>query len=293
LGGDDDLYGDGGDDHLYGGPGEDFLDGGTGSNYLAGGEDDDTYIIRSTSDRILEFSSVGSANWGNNDLIRTYLYTTEMRDYDNVENLLMASGGAFNAYGNNLANFITGNGNDNVILGRAGADSLEGAEGDDQLDGGRGADYISGGPGNDYIVGGNGADIIVGSTGKDTLLGDNGPAGTSYAGDEFRYFSTQDSLPGIDERDLIFDFDPGMDFIDLSRIDADVFAAGNQSFEFIGTNNFSFSKDAPAEVRYYSTGSSVVVQVNVRGAFAFPGPNMAIEIEGISALSASDFIGVN
>jgi Ca2+-binding RTX toxin-like protein len=292
--GDDNLYGRGGNDELFGGQdndnlygelGRDTLDGGAGVNLLAGGDDNDTYILRNDTDTILEYSG-----GGNDDMIHTRLASTDMRSYNHVENLIMTTSLSYDAFGNNLANTITGNGNDNTIFGRLNADTLEGAGGNDELDGGKGYDYISGGPGDDYIVGGDHADVIIGSTGKDTLLGDNGPSGTSYAGDEFRYFSTQDSPFGAANRDLIFDFDPGMDFIDLSLIDANVTLPGNQDFEFIGSSNFSRSKNPPPEVRYYTAGTSVIVQVQVKN-FAI-GPDMEIEIHNVSSLSASDFLGV-
>ena len=88
---------------------------------------------------------------------------------------------------------------------------------------------VFGGAGSDVITGSQNADIIVGRGSNDTLYGGGGD-------DVFRYDSTADS-PATGDRDSIQDFSLG-DVIDLSRIDADVLLAGDQAFEFIGTDLF-------------------------------------------------------
>jgi serralysin len=58
--------------------------------------------------------------------------------------------------------------------------------------------------------------------------------------------------------DVITDFSfAELDLIDLSLIDADVYAAGNQAFRFIGTEAFS---GTPGEINYYidSRGDTVI-----------------------------------
>ena len=59
------------------------------------------------------------------------------------------------------------------------------------------------------------------------------------------------------------------DHIDLSRIDADVYAAGNQAFTFIGTAAFS---GTPGEVRYYQAGGNTYLQMRT---------GMSADIEGV------------
>jgi hypothetical protein len=76
--------------------------------------------------------------------------------------------------------------------------------------------------------------------------------------DTFRYITTLDSTGAA--MDEILDFAPGTDKIDLSRIDANSLAGGDQAFSWIGSNAFTGSGAASAgELRAYQnngTGSS-------------------------------------
>jgi Ca2+-binding RTX toxin-like protein len=102
------------------------------------------------------------------------------------------------------------------------------------LFGGGGHDILTGGDGNDTIQGGGGADGLTGGAGADT----------------FRYDSASDSKPGL--WDLIGDFQAGVDKIDLSRIDANTHAGGDQAFTWIGANAFGGAGAASAgELRVY------------------------------------------
>src|SRR6476660_8469090 len=70
------------------------------------------------------------------------------------------------------------------------------------------------------IIGGGGADTIKGGGGADILTGGQGA-------DRFVFAALTDSAPSA--RDLITDFIPGTDIIDLSAIDANTSAKGNQA----------------------------------------------------------------
>ncbi|MDQ3143742.1 MAG: pre-peptidase C-terminal domain-containing protein [Pseudomonadota bacterium] len=102
---------------------------------------------------------------------------------------------------------LIGNEFGQTILGDAGHNVLVGLGGDDALGGGAGADRLFGGTGNDLLTGGAGKDRFV--------------------------------IAEIGGRDRISDFSHGEDLIDLSRIDANVAADGDQAFTFIGASNFS------------------------------------------------------
>jgi serralysin len=119
-------------------------------------------------------------------------------------------------------NVIGGSGND-TIHGSAAANALEG--------GGGGNDILLGFGGNDTLHGGAGADSLVGGKGKDQLTG--GPDT-----DFFRYSALSDSGITAATRDLIVDFQQGIDRIDLSFIDANTTnaAGSNDGFTFIGNN---------------------------------------------------------
>jgi Ca2+-binding RTX toxin-like protein len=116
---------------------------------------------------------------------------------------------------------------------------------------------VFGGRGNDTITGSQNGDIIAGNAGADVLTGGGG-------GDEFRYVATLDSAPGA--ADHILDFTPGTDWIDLSRIDADTHAAGNQAFHWIGSDGFHGTGPSSAgELRAYQAGNSWFVEGDTDG----------------------------
>ena len=146
---------------------------------------------------------------------------------------------AFNGGGGN--DTLDGSAADGPMLGRGGAgdDRLVGGSGNDVLLGGAGRDTLVGGAGADILDGGTGSDILIGGLGRDVLTG--GPGA-----DVFRFLSTDD-LPAPHGRvgpETITDFSQAQgDRIDLSAIDADVTAPGNQAFLF--ANNLEFIRYQP------------------------------------------------
>jgi hypothetical protein len=87
------------------------------------------------------------------------------------------------------------------------------------------------------LIGGGGADLLAGGGAADRLTGNGGA-------DTFRYQATSDSVVGAS--DQITDFTPGEDKIDVSRIDANIVAAGDQQFTFIDDDAFAGSGAASA-----------------------------------------------
>jgi Ca2+-binding RTX toxin-like protein len=108
--------------------------------------------------------------------------------------------------------------------------TIQGNAGNDQLSGGAGLDQLFGGAGADVLSGGDGADRLTGGTGRDVLIGGEGD-------DRFVFARPGDSSPGRNA-DHITDFELG-DLIDLSLIDANSGAAGNQAFDWIGLGAFT------------------------------------------------------
>ena len=105
-----------GNDFLYGTAGANYLDGAGGIDVMYGYGGDDTYLVDSMFDKVVESASQGV------DLIKSsvsYLLPTE------VENLILL-GSAISGYGNSANNTITGNVQSNLLFGGAGADSLAG-----------------------------------------------------------------------------------------------------------------------------------------------------------------------
>ena len=132
------MTGNSGDNSLAGLGGNDTLDGGSGTNYLYGGAGDDTYIVNSVNDHVLEVQ--GGVDQGGTDTVMssiTYALGTD------VENLVLTGSGSTTGSGNSLNNVITGN---------SGSNNLAGNDGNDRLVGGAGVDFLYGGNGNDTFA---------------------------------------------------------------------------------------------------------------------------------------------
>ena len=154
------------------------------------------------------------------------------------------------------------------LIGSFFNDTLIGNDDANELRGGNGADVLSGLGGADTILGGAGVDEISGGLGRDTMYGQGGA-------DIFKFFGVLDSNGTFIQRDLIQDFTrdqlsatgviPG-DTIDLSAIDANQGATGNQNFDFRGSQAFT----AAGQVRVVEATDSAgrvynLVQAEVTG----------------------------
>jgi Ca2+-binding RTX toxin-like protein len=116
-----------------------------------------------------------------------------------------------------------------------------------------GSFHIFGGINGDTLAGGQNGDVLQGKAGADMLTGNGGA-------DIFRYAAAADSTTGAIDR--ILDFAAGSDKVDLSRIDADSNAAGNQAFTWIGSDTFD---GVAGQLRAYQDGNSWFVQGDTNG----------------------------
>ena len=230
--GNDVVRGGGGNGEVHGMSGDDRLDGGAGDDLIDGGEGVDT----------VEFTA---AERGVNVALSE---TFPKHTFVGVDVILNVE----NAIGTRFDDALSGTGDDrswgldgNDLLflkdgadtgyGEGGQDYVEGGGGDDQLFGGGGNDWLegdwqqpwfdNGAPGNDRLNGDHGNDVLRGGAGQDRL--DGGPGA-----DRFVFASLTDST--VAAPDLILDFNGHEDRLDLSAIDADVSAAGDQGFRFVG-----------------------------------------------------------
>jgi serralysin len=106
-----------------------------------------------------------------------------------------------------------------------------GSKGSDSITGNVASNSLNGIAGNDNIKGLGGNDVLIGGLGKDLLHG--GPNA-----DRFDFNAPGESKSG-GLRDQILDFSSAQhDKIDLSTIDANAHAHGNQAFHFIGASGF-------------------------------------------------------
>lgn len=89
---------------------------------LSGGAGDDTYVVASTVDRVIEKANEG---------VDTVRASVSFQLAGNVENLTLVGAEAINATGNAVSNVLTGNAADNVLEGGKGNDTLQGGQGSD------------------------------------------------------------------------------------------------------------------------------------------------------------------
>jgi len=155
--GNDTIIGGAGDDELVGAAGDDLISGGAGTNLDLGGPGDDTYVVVSLTDVIVE--PIG----GGNDLV--YVRVSGYTLPADVETLWL-TGGATSGFGNNASgNTLVGNAAVNSsITGGAGADLLVGAHT-------AAITTMTGGAGDDVYVTFNSSDVIQESpgAGNDTV----------------------------------------------------------------------------------------------------------------------------
>jgi Ca2+-binding RTX toxin-like protein len=152
--------------------------------------------------------------------------------------------------------------------------------------GGAGNDTFAGGPANDAFVGGAGDDTMYGLGGMDWLEGGLG-ADTMRGGpgnDLVVYQSAAESTAA--KTDRILDFEYVSDHIDLTRIDANSSAGGDQAFSFIGSTAFSHTA---GELRAYQSGASWFVEGDVNGD---GNADLVIQVDSVGGhpLIASDFL---
>jgi Ca2+-binding RTX toxin-like protein len=147
-----------------------------------------------------------------------------------------------------------------IALGGTGDDIIYGSAVANTLSGDEGVDKISGFAGNDILDGGLGADTLNGGLGKDTLDGGGGA-------DTFVYADVKDSGVTAATRDRIIDFDQGADIIDLSAIDANTTAVGDQGFTYLndpGEVAAEFT-GAAGQLRSYFTATGQIIEGDVNG----------------------------
>ena len=214
---------------------------------------------------------------------------------------------------------VLGSSHDDVIIGSGVDNFLNGGRGDDTLIGGAGGDVLIGGGGNDTIsyagssgpvminlatgaaAGGDaqgdrfaGIANVVGSSLADTLTGDSnanrltGGDGrdvlTGGLGRDTFAFGPNDSLP--DHPDVITDFKPGEDKIDLSGLTATVHAVevGQDQPQMVLVDTFT---GAGHEFRTVTGPATTMVLADLDGDRVV---DFAIQVNGAPHLTAGDFI---
>jgi Ca2+-binding RTX toxin-like protein len=242
------LYGSDVANTLSGASGDDWLDGRAGADVLEGGYG---------SDRLTGGSGGDVLNGGEGDDTAVY------RDSPAGVLVSLASGYVTggDASGDTLSSIenIDGSGFGDFLLGDNGANHLNGFGGNDSLKGFGGDDFLHGDAGSDQITGGSGADFMTGAGGADTFI----------------WTSIDDTGTTTATADRLGDFVPAEgDRLDVSGVDADIYAADNQSFRFIGNAAFS---GTPGEINYVHQNGDTIIQMqtgtsaDVEGIIIIPG----------------------
>jgi hypothetical protein len=166
-----------------------------------------------------------------------------------------------------------GNGSPNIGLPK----SITGSRYNDTLIGNKLDNQLNGGAGNDTIKGMAGRDVLIGGQGADRLWGGVGA-------DRFDFNAVSESPWKWGMRDVLEDFQPNVDTIDLRTIDANTLVSGNQAFYWIGSNAFS---GAAGELRMkaFSTGTYISADVNGNGSADF-----GFFVRGTSNIDWADFL---
>jgi Ca2+-binding RTX toxin-like protein len=228
-------------DAIHGGSGNDLIIGGAGADGFYGGAGADTFKYTAVSD------STASAT----DLILDFQTGTDKID------LAALAINHISTIDNGTAEFLfveTTSGAQLQIAAQ-GVEVIQAA--DFSVTGGTNF-YIQGDSGNNTLIGGNGKDVLDGHAGNDLIIGGGGSdalfggAGT----DTFKYLAATDST--VAAPDTIFDFQTGIDKIDLTGVHA------------TGVGSYG--------IAYTSTGSYLFVDVNGDGVndmlIQFTNPNL-------------------
>ena len=273
-----------GDDTFWGGDGLDRVIGGVGTDQIDGGAGNDQFVVQ---------NSDGSDDFDGGSGIDTYdarlltgaltlnLTTGEARNggfTDSLTSIERALGGAGNdrITGDAANNLFRGAGGVDVLAGLDGNDILAGEDGNDALYGNNNNDKLFGGDGVDYLSGGGGTDQLTGSFDIDLMTGGS-EADRFIFGDLEEFFAITGT--GLDR---ITDFQPNLDLIDLSAIDARFSLAGDQAFSFIGTAAIS----GFGQLSYRTTATTTIISVGLNT----PAELDIIRLDGVFTLTAADFV---
>ncbi len=225
------LYGEAGNDILHGSEGVDVLVGGAGLDTFFGGAGDDWFYI--------DGSDLGANIHGGAGLDRVFVTTgTDYTlDVTAAEVEVVFGGGendTFDARGYTSTVFL---------IGAAGNDTLHGGLAVDVLLGYGDSDTLSGNGSRDWLYAGLGTDTLNGGSGDDFLILGN----AGGVGDGVLDTVIFDDNWGVDR---IYEFDIGIDKIDLSAITgltgfgqltiAGVDGGGNTSITFAGVSDIIY-----------------------------------------------------
>ena len=233
------LTGTSGDDVLVAGTGDNIINAGDGNDVLTAGSGNNELHGGAGND--LLFSGPGNDLLDGGTGIDTASYAH-------------ATAGVTVDLGLLGAQNTLGAGTDTLT----GIENLVGSNFNDTLTGDNNSNVINGGLGNDILNGGGGDDLLIGGLGNNTLTGGAGA-------DTFQW------LKGNSGHDLVTDFTPGTDKLDLSQL-------------LQGENGTTASLDDYLHFNVTGSGASVLTSIDV-SAMAGATPNQTIDLAGVNLAS--------
>jgi Ca2+-binding RTX toxin-like protein len=250
----DTITGGAGDDRIAGGYGNDILNGGDGNDTISANDGDDTITGGAGVDNLYGFTGNDNIDGGDgNDTLLGMEGDDTVRGGTGAD-YIVGGDGTDTLFGDDGDDNMQGNDGNDTLNGGLGNDGLDGGSGNDTINGDAGDDYLGGGEGNDILSGGDGNDVFVGGAGKDTLTGGAGA-------DAFFFTALSDSTSAAIDKITDFSWADG-DYINLSQIDANTTAAGDQAFSFVN----SFTKQAgQATLTYDSASNTSTFSADVDG----------------------------
>ncbi|HEY5796726.1 MAG TPA: calcium-binding protein, partial [Bosea sp. (in: a-proteobacteria)] len=272
--GDDVLIGEGGDDAISAGEGADFINAGDGEDAIQAGAGDDTVFAGADADLIhgeagadrifgqggddVIFAGAGNdtvVGGAGNDLLVGELYDDhdvyfgDDVDGGNGNDTLDLSAITANLTVD-LGNGVLGRGS--AVSNQSGADTLWSIE------------NVVTGFGDDTITASAAVNVMEGGTGNDT----------------FRFLDAAGA-----DGDTILDFEPG-DRLDVSGIDADAGAGGNQAFTLIPGQAFTASGQLMVTYETREGVDYTIVSGNVGGSLE---EDFQVELKGSHNLTGANF----
>ena len=233
------LTGTAGNDTLVAGNGDNILNGGDGNDILTAGPGNNELHGGAGNDLLYSGPGNDLLDGGIGNDTASYAHATAGVTVD------LSLLGAQNTIGA---------GTDTLT----GIENLTGSNYNDTLTGDNNSNIINGGLGNDVLNGGGGDDFLIGGLGNNTLTGGAGA-------DTFEW------LKGNSGHDVVTDFAPGTDKLDLSQL-------------LQGETNTAASLDDYLHFTVSGSGASVVTSIDV-SALAGAAPNQTIDLAGVNLAS--------
>ncbi|WP_053154817.1 retention module-containing protein [Pseudomonas sp. Pf153] len=233
------LTGTSGDDVLLAGNGDNVLNAGDGNDILSAGSGNNTLHGGAGNDWLYSGAGNDLLDGGTGNDTASYAHATA----GVTVNLSLLA--AQNTWGSGTDTL----GSIENLVGSNFNDTLTGNGGNNRIDGGLGHDVLNGGGGDDILIGGLGNNTLTGGSGADTFQWQAGNSG----------------------HDVVTDFTPGLDKLDLSQL-------------LLGESGSSASLDDYLHFTVTGSGASVITSIDV-STTAGANPNQTIDLAGVDLAS--------